>query len=385
MNAFRKYFTSSDKRSRFARRKPVVLKVWQYQGENSLAMAPEWVRSYEYRVGSDFAIIEITKPTSPVDESAQNGAFYKLGIPTMEGIMQASAGDWLIRGVRGEIWACKPEIFAETYELLDTADGEPRQPRPIDPINGLNDDPVRLARARNMTFEGIDPSKVKRDLRHSIVDRRVLLAEIDRLKDVIAEKDQRLIELNDEKRRLNKYTDRLQKVLAFWLPRGEASNGLLVAKRAEAAALIPKEALERECADDLDWVTLGKNARYEISISEAANEAAPAAERAALAAEGQPVETSSEVAAEHKEFEELGALMTEAACTLRSMEKRARERNQYIEQLEAICASAYQMAGAYEAPVRFLDALALHDEYLDMTPEEIIEKLLPVETPQANS
>lgn len=385
MNAFRKYFTSSDKRSRFARRKPVVLKVWQYQGENSLAMAPEWVRSYEYRVGSDFAIIEITKPTSPVDESAQNGAFYKLGIPTMEGIMQASAGDWLIRGVRGEIWACKPEIFAETYELLDTADGEPRQPRPIDPINGLNDDPVRLARARNMTFEGIDPSKVKRDLRHSIVDRRVLLAEIDRLKDVIAEKDQRLIELNDEKRRLNKYTDRLQKVLAFWLPRGEASNGLLVAKRAEAAALIPKEALERECADDLDWVTLGKNARYEISISAAANEAAPAAEHAALAAEGRPVETSSEVAAEHKEFEELGALMTEAACTLRSMEKRARERNQYIEQLEAICASAYQMAGAYEAPVRFLDALALHDEYLDMTPEEIIEKLLPVETPQANS
>ena len=372
MNALRKYFTSSDKRSRFARRKPVVLKVWQYQGENSLAMAPEWVRTYEYRVGSDFDIIGITEPAVSVDESAQNGAFYKLSIPTMEGVMQASAGDWLIRGVRGEIWACKPEIFAETYELLDTADGEPRQPRPIDPINGLNDDPVRLARARNMTFEGIDPSKVKRDLRHSIVDRRVLLAEIDRLKDVIAEKDQRLIELNDEKRRLNKYTDRLQKVLAFWLPRGETSNGLLVAKRAEAAALIPKEELERECADDLDWVTLGKNARYEISIGEAANEAAPA-------------ETSSEVAAEHKGFEELGALMTEAACTLRSMEKRARERNQYIEQLEAICASAYQMAGAYEAPVRFLDALALHDEYLDMTPEEIIEKLLPVETPQVNS
>ena len=384
MNAFRKYFTSSDKRSRFARRKPVVLKVWQYQGENSLAMAPEWVRSYEYRVGSDFAIIEITKPTSPVDESAQNGAFYKLGIPTMEGIMQASAGDWLIRGVRGEIWACKPEIFAETYELLDTADGEPRQPRLAGPINGLNDDPVHLARARNMTFEGIDLAKVSRELKHGIVDRRVLLAEIDRLKDVIAEKDQRLIELTDEKRRLDKYTDRLKKVLAFWLPRGETSNGLLATKRAEAVALIPKEELERECANDLDWVTLGKNARYEISISAAANEAAPAAEHAALAAEGRPVETSSEVAAEHKGFEELGALMTEAACTLRSMEKRARERNQYIEQLEAICASAYQMAGAYEAPVRFLDALALHDEYLDMTPEEIIEKLLPVETPQAN-
>jgi hypothetical protein len=51
------------------------------------------------------------------------------------------------------------------------------------------------------------------------------------------------------------------------------------------------------------------------------------------------------------------------------------------ERLRAICAAAYQMAGAYDAPVRFLDALALHDEYLEMTPDQIIDALLPVESP----
>jgi hypothetical protein len=51
---------------------------------------------------------------------------------------------------------------------------------------------------------------------------------------------------------------------------------------------------------------------------------------------------------------------------------------QKIERLEAICACAYQMAGAYDAPVRFLDALAFHDEYMAMTPDQIIDALLPV-------
>lgn len=49
-----------------------------------------------------------------------------------------------------------------------------------------------------------------------------------------------------------------------------------------------------------------------------------------------------------------------------------------IERLEAICACAYQMAGVYDAPVRFLDALAFHDEYMQMTTDEIMDALLPV-------
>ena len=40
----------------------------------------------------------------------------KLMIATREGVMTASPGDWIIRGVAGELYPCKPEIFAATYE-----------------------------------------------------------------------------------------------------------------------------------------------------------------------------------------------------------------------------------------------------------------------------
>lgn len=39
-----------------------------------------------------------------------------LAIETLEGILAASVGDWVIRGVKGEYYPCKPDIFAATYE-----------------------------------------------------------------------------------------------------------------------------------------------------------------------------------------------------------------------------------------------------------------------------
>jgi hypothetical protein len=39
-----------------------------------------------------------------------------LMIETREGAMQARIGDWIIRGVKGELYACKPDIFEQTYE-----------------------------------------------------------------------------------------------------------------------------------------------------------------------------------------------------------------------------------------------------------------------------
>lgn len=39
-----------------------------------------------------------------------------LVIPTLEGDHTASPGDWIIRGVKGELYPCKPDIFAATYE-----------------------------------------------------------------------------------------------------------------------------------------------------------------------------------------------------------------------------------------------------------------------------
>lgn len=37
-------------------------------------------------------------------------------IPTLEGVMTAKLGDWIIRGVKGELYPCKPDIFEATYE-----------------------------------------------------------------------------------------------------------------------------------------------------------------------------------------------------------------------------------------------------------------------------
>lgn len=39
-------------------------------------------------------------------------------IPTLEGVMRAQRGDWIIRGVNGEIYPCKPDIFEATYEAV---------------------------------------------------------------------------------------------------------------------------------------------------------------------------------------------------------------------------------------------------------------------------
>ncbi len=47
-----------------------------------------------------------------------------LQIRTLEGVMTASPGDWVIRGVKNELYPCKPDIFAATYEAspVDLAD-----------------------------------------------------------------------------------------------------------------------------------------------------------------------------------------------------------------------------------------------------------------------
>ena len=40
-------------------------------------------------------------------------------IETLEGIMKANKGDWIIRGVKGELYPCKPDVFDMTYEKVD--------------------------------------------------------------------------------------------------------------------------------------------------------------------------------------------------------------------------------------------------------------------------
>lgn len=40
-------------------------------------------------------------------------------IVTIEGVMWASLGDWIIKGIKGELYPCKPDIFAATYEAVE--------------------------------------------------------------------------------------------------------------------------------------------------------------------------------------------------------------------------------------------------------------------------
>lgn len=51
-------------------------------------------------------------------DAARSGTIYAPGImsiPTLEGEMWACDGDWIIRGVQGEFYPCKPDIFDATY------------------------------------------------------------------------------------------------------------------------------------------------------------------------------------------------------------------------------------------------------------------------------
>lgn len=47
------------------------------------------------------------------------GQYIQCRIPTLEGVMLAKHGDWIIKGVNGEIYPCKPDIFAKTYEQIN--------------------------------------------------------------------------------------------------------------------------------------------------------------------------------------------------------------------------------------------------------------------------
>lgn len=78
------------------RKKPVVIDAMRYTGTN-MADVLAWS-----------GLPELT-------EYFDGG----LEIPTLEGTMRADVGDWIIRGVKGELYPCKPDIFAATYEKVE--------------------------------------------------------------------------------------------------------------------------------------------------------------------------------------------------------------------------------------------------------------------------
>lgn len=64
-------------------------------------------------------ILNWIEDNKPIDRSGPRWADRDGGvlfINTLEGEMTAKAGDWIIRGIKGEFYPCKPDIFAATYE-----------------------------------------------------------------------------------------------------------------------------------------------------------------------------------------------------------------------------------------------------------------------------
>lgn len=101
------------------RKRPIEVEAWQYNGADNLDAAPAWVREYRCQLWDDQRRMNIMHPIKP-DMSAFDMDWY-LRIPTLEGIMLAGEGDWLILGIKGEVYPCKPEIFEETYERVALA------------------------------------------------------------------------------------------------------------------------------------------------------------------------------------------------------------------------------------------------------------------------
>ena len=44
--------------------------------------------------------------------------YHPIEIETLEGTMRADIGDWIIKGINGELYPCKPDIFKKTYEKV---------------------------------------------------------------------------------------------------------------------------------------------------------------------------------------------------------------------------------------------------------------------------
>jgi hypothetical protein len=85
------------------RKKPVVIDAVQFDGTPAGA-------------NEVFDEFDIPGGKFVPDVGLQTGT---LLIPTLEGDHTASAGDWIIRGVKGEFYPCKPNIFDQTYELVE--------------------------------------------------------------------------------------------------------------------------------------------------------------------------------------------------------------------------------------------------------------------------
>jgi hypothetical protein len=88
----------------FYRKKPVVIEAYKFTIENYMEIE-KWSNGKVY-----------SSPVLEPTESNLHGLY--LQINTLEGTMTAIPGDWIIKGISGEFYPCKPDIFDATYEKV---------------------------------------------------------------------------------------------------------------------------------------------------------------------------------------------------------------------------------------------------------------------------
>jgi hypothetical protein len=83
------------------RKKPVVIDAFQVKSLQECVW-PSWAMTHE----------------NLLIETDSQGTVTGYLIETLEGDMRVSVGDWIIKGVKGEIYPCKPDIFDASYEAV---------------------------------------------------------------------------------------------------------------------------------------------------------------------------------------------------------------------------------------------------------------------------
>ena len=99
------------------RKKPIVVEATRLTGSTAQFHAVyQWIEQNTLGSFDPMDVIEGRKPypASGVSIDPRDG---RLIISTLEGLHWADPGDWIIRGVRGEFYPVKPDIFEASYEL----------------------------------------------------------------------------------------------------------------------------------------------------------------------------------------------------------------------------------------------------------------------------
>lgn len=118
------------------RKKPVVIEAFQITEETRWDNRdwPEWLNRAWNLDAQDPGAVFLNEGT------------HAFCVQTLEGPLHVSDGDWIVRGVKGELYPCKPDIFEATYEAVECE------------VPGCTAEPVYLGQCHEHAEEEVGPA-----------------------------------------------------------------------------------------------------------------------------------------------------------------------------------------------------------------------------------